>query len=138
VQSRSWFVHGPATVIVHPTYVDDVVEAVLATVEHEGLGGETINIGGAQALTYIELIDLVASTLGRPVHHVRMPAALRHAAALMGMVGILPARFERLTRPVVNRALDTSKASRLLGLHPLPLQEGLERTVAALRAQHLL
>jgi UDP-glucose 4-epimerase len=93
-------------------YVDDVVSAYMAA--RESGGGELINVGSGQELSVNELY----SHLARLTSTTREPA---YAAARPG----------ELQRIVV----DPSKAGDVLGWKPaVPLEEGLERTVAWFRA----
>ena len=133
VRDRRFWLHGPSMVIVHPTFVDDVADAVVAVVSRANLAGEIINVGGATALAYEQLIDQAALALGVNVRHIHMPTIFRQIARGGQAIGILPARFDRLTRAVINRSVDTAKAAHLLGLVPVPLSDGLAMTVSALR-----
>ena len=137
VQRRSWWLHGPATVLLHPTYVDDVVDAVLAVVDRPGLAGAVINIGGERTVTYADLIDLTADALDTSARHIRLPSIVTTVAAGAHRLGVLPARAERLARRVINRTVDTTTARHLLNFQPIPLAEGIARTVAALRHESL-
>jgi len=48
------------------------------------------------------------------------------------------AGLERLSRAVVNRGLDTTKARRLIGFAPCPLETGIDETIAWARREQLL
>lgn len=134
VERRRIWMHGPSAVIVHPTFVDDVAEAIVAVVSRTDLAGEVINVGGASALPYEQLIDETARALGTTVRHVRMPAVVGSVARAGRALQILPRRFDRFGCAVINRSVDTTKATRLLGLTPIPLASGLAATVDAYRA----
>lgn len=93
-------------------YVDDVVSAYMAA--RDGGSGELINVGSGQELSVNELYAHLARLTGRN----REPV---YAAARPG----------ELQRIVV----DPSKAAEVLAWKPaVPLEEGLERTVAWFRA----
>lgn len=134
VERRRLWLHGPATVIVHPTFVDDLAEAIAAVVSRTDLAGEVINVGGATALTYEQLIDETAHALGTTVRHVRLPAIVGRVARAGRALHVLPARFERLGVTMINRSVNTTRSMRLLGLTPMPLAAGLAATVDAYRA----
>jgi nucleoside-diphosphate-sugar epimerase len=68
---------------------------------------------------------------------VRAPRALGIAAvglcrtwSLAGRVP--PTRLQSLARKVTNRGVDITKARTVLGFEPLPLVEGVDRTLARL------
>jgi nucleoside-diphosphate-sugar epimerase len=135
VRRKTVWVHGPAHVVVHPTHVDDVVQAILLVLDRRDIGGQTFNIGGERALPYPELIDIVAHALGRRVTQVTpFPRLVRAGAQLWErwgrVIGLEPRPLvSRLARPIVNRAVDTTKARRLLGFQPMPLETGVQETV---------
>lgn len=136
VGRRRVWLHGPTEVIVHPTYVDDVVAAVRLSLLRDDLAGETLNVAGARWLRYEELIALVAMELGRRVRQLRVPRApARHLAqAVAGACRVarrpIPVRVQGSCRRHAGRAVDTSKARALLGVDPLPLETGIARTIA--------
>jgi nucleoside-diphosphate-sugar epimerase len=128
---RPLWIHGPATVVVHPTYVGDVVAAILLTLGRTDLQAEVINIAGPRALTYQDLIKLLASRLGVRVYQFQLPVRFTRGVAMM-------AGLESLARPVVNRSLDITKARHLLGFEPHPLEVGIDETIAWARRERLL
>ncbi len=90
------------------TYVADVVDGTLAALDNV-LGFEIINLGDAQPVPIVDVIDLLARELELEAHTV--PGA------------------PRMGDPQVTFA-DISKAGRLLGYKPIvPLAEGLKRFV---------
>jgi nucleoside-diphosphate-sugar epimerase len=133
VERRRIWLHGPAAVIVHPTFVDDVAEAVVAVASRTDLAGQVLNVGGATALPYEHLIDETARALGKTVRHVRMPTVVGGVVRAGRALRVLPGRFDRLGRAMINRSVDTTRATRLLGLTPIPLASGLAATVDAYR-----
>jgi nucleoside-diphosphate-sugar epimerase len=97
-------------------YVDDVVDALIATAARDELCGETIDIGSG-ALTSVRDI---AKGIGR---------RLRREQLLE--FGVIP---DRRLEPT--RAADLDRTSRLIGWQPrVGLDEGLDRTVAWYRAE---
>jgi UDP-glucuronate 4-epimerase len=98
------------------TYVDDVVDGVMAAVERTREPGfATYNLGGARPVTLSDLVVRLERLVGRR------------------------ARIERLpTQPgdVPRTAADLTLAARDLGFAPkIALDEGLARTLAAIRAE---
>lgn len=144
VARRRIWLHGPARVIVHPTHVRDVVQAILLVVDRPDLEAETINIGGDGPIVYRELVRMVARRLGVRVAQIALPypVAWTLAAAAESFFGVFgasaPARLGRLRRPLVNRAVDTSRAREKLGFTPMALESGLDETIEWARREGLL
>lgn len=109
VARRRLWLHGATRVVVHPTHVEDLVDAAQRALGREDLRGEVLNVGGERALEYSALIAEIGRRVGREPVQLRLPA-LRRA----------------------NRAVDTSRARKLLGFAPMPLAAGLDRTAAEL------
>lgn len=98
------------------TYVDDMVDGVLAALESPAAVGQTFNIGNAtQSVTISELAQMIVDIVGSE-------STIEHVSALSADVYV--------------RIPDTSRATELLGFTArVPLQEGLERTVHWLRQE---
>lgn len=141
VRKRIW-IHGPARVLVHPTHIADLVQAVGLVVDRDGLHGEVINIGGARYVEHRELIALIGTSVGHTPLQLQAPGwtsgAARLASQAWGVFANPPARLARLSRACINRAVSIEKARRLLGFEPVALEWGLERTAAQLREQGLI
>jgi nucleoside-diphosphate-sugar epimerase len=64
VLSQRWAIELGGGVIVHPTHVTDVVEAVIALMERPASSGAIFNIGGERPLLLQDLFGLMAEMLG--------------------------------------------------------------------------
>jgi nucleoside-diphosphate-sugar epimerase len=95
-------------------YIDDVTEAYLAAAATPGIGGEVIDVGSGELHSIREVVELLAAKTG----------------ASAPQFGELP------DRPTEHAgAADTTRALELLGWRAqTPLDEGLSRTVDALRS----
>lgn len=99
-------VFGDGSAIRDFTYVGDIVDGVLAAVERR-FGFELINLGGAQSISVLELIQAVSRVVGREAKLVFQDP----------FPGDVPATLA-----------DSAKAQRLLGLSPrTPIEDGLRR-----------
>jgi nucleoside-diphosphate-sugar epimerase len=142
VARRALWFHGPARVVVHPTYIEDLTAAVRRVLELDGPDGEIINIAGARSLEFPELISLIGARVGHVPTHItaprwtRLPADL--ASRAWSALGQPPALLARSSRAWINRAVSIDKARRLLGFAPLALEHGLDRSAAELRRRGLL
>jgi UDP-glucuronate 4-epimerase len=92
------------------TYVDDIVQGVLAALQYDGAPFEVFNLGESNTVPLARLIELIAGTLGKPARIERLPV----------QPGDVPLTYA-----------DVSKAQRLLGYVPTtPIEEGIRRFVA--------
>jgi UDP-glucuronate 4-epimerase len=97
------------------TYIDDIVQGVLAALRYEGAAFEVFNLGESHTVPLARLIELIAATLGKPALIERLPL----------QPGDVPLTYA-----------DVSKARRLLGYVPTtPIEEGIRRFVAWYREQ---
>ena len=140
VARRRVWLHGPARVVVHPTYVTDLVAAIQLVLERTDLAGEVFNVAGERALPFSELIAEIGERMGRAPMQLGAPqwvARLGGAASRVwqGTGHRPPAVLARLTRSVVDRSVDTAKARSVLGFTPVPLATGLDETARALRSE---
>jgi nucleoside-diphosphate-sugar epimerase len=139
VAARRWWFSAPPTVIVHPTYIDDVVQAVVACLDKPELDGEVFNIAGERAMTVDAWALAVAAALDLSLHRIALPAwalspPAQAAVALARALGLSPPqRLLRAAQPLLSRVLDTGKARKRLGFVPLPLPQALQRTIAQAR-----
>jgi UDP-glucuronate 4-epimerase len=97
------------------TYVDDIVDGVMAAVERPPAGFHVINLGGARTVEVRAVVDLLAKAIGRPARIETKPA---------------PPGDVRRTYA------DVTKARRLLGFNPtVDVAEGIERFLAWYRSE---
>ncbi|RIX53992.1 NAD-dependent epimerase/dehydratase family protein [Paenibacillus nanensis] len=99
------------------TFVTDCAAATAAVAAAENVIGETINIGGKERASIMEVIQLLEKLTGRRVN-------IEHSGGLKG-------------EPMHTWA-DISKAERLLGYKPkVGLEEGLRREIEYLTSRYL-
>jgi len=116
LEGRDLVIHGDGSQIRAWCYVDDMVEAVLLTLEHPNAVGESFNIGNARST--VTIYDLARR--------------IRAIAAASGEIVFQPLHYTDVELRIPN----VDKARELLGFEPrVELDEGLERTVAWSRAR---
>jgi nucleoside-diphosphate-sugar epimerase len=142
---QNWSIEPAGDVIVHPTHVRDVVEAVMALVEREASHGTVFNIGGERALRVNDLHALVAQTLGVRRQRITLPTSI--AGPVGGVAGALFAFMGRpkpLLAPMcrgrlVSVAVDDSRFRQLYPRVPVVrLIDGLREHIDWARSQRLL
>jgi UDP-glucuronate 4-epimerase len=91
------------------TYVEDIVQGIVASLDYEGPMFDIFNLGGSQTVTLTELIQLVEKALGKKAIINEMPE----------QAGDLPRTYA-----------DIEKATKLLGYKPeTPIHEGVGKYV---------
>jgi len=114
-----------------PIYAGDVVEAIVAGLERDGLDDLILDLAGLESLTQREFIERAARLYGRRPRVVSIPAGL------LGFIARLAERF--LTNPPLTKSaleviladdeVDPEPAQRKLGIELTPLDEILQRCV---------
>ena len=131
---ESAWLHGPACVIMQPTYIADSLRAVQLAVSRNELRYEVISVGGARAREFREFVALVAKRVGVALLQLSAPRWTRPLAAVCerawSVVGEPRQGLSRLARKFVNTSVNIEKARRLLGFEPVPLERGLDETAA--------
>ncbi len=125
---------GGGRALVQPIHQDDVTRCLLAALRHPWAGAETLVIAGPEPLPYRNFLAAVARAAGlRPPPVLPVPAApLRALAPLTRALPFLPRiGADEIRRLTEDKAFDIGPMRRLLGVTPMPLEEGLRRTFGA-------
>ncbi len=122
---------GPGTFEVQPVYVGDVVDAILRCLESGKTIGRTYVLAGREATTMNQLIDAMLAELGKrkPKLHVPVPVATLMARAMALVLPNPPVTVDNILGMNQPTDYDISAAERDFGFEPMPLREGLRRTV---------
>jgi uncharacterized protein YbjT (DUF2867 family) len=118
--------------LVQPIHQDDVTRCLLAALRHSWVGPETLVIAGPEPMPYRDFLQAVVKAAG-----LRSPPILRVPAALLllltpltrlvpGMPAISTDEIRRLTD---DKAFDIGPMSATLRVSPVPLSQGLARTL---------
>jgi nucleoside-diphosphate-sugar epimerase len=148
IQKRMFPIIGNGKSLLHPTYVDDVVQCFLLCLENEKAVGETYFVAGEAPVTVKELTSIIAEELKVQAPFLHIPRWLSYIGASLtellssslprrsGKLNISLSRFKKplLTRSQVefftqHRAFDISKAKQELGYHPIELRQGIRQTI---------
>jgi len=145
IRDRKFFLIGSGESLLHPTYIDDIVQGVLAALERSGFDGSAFILAGPKPMSVCELSKVVARSVGVTPRGIRIPLPLAFAgAAGFEFIGRLirrdvPLNFSRVRFFTEDRAFQTGRAASVLGYVPLvSFEEGVRRTVAWYRAGNLL
>lgn len=125
---------GGGRSLVQPIHQDDVTAFLAAALDHPWRGPQALVIAGPAPLRYADFVHAVAAAAGlAPPRIVAVPAWLLMTASpitlLPGLPRIRPAEIRRLLEDKAFPAAADSAA--LLGVAPMPLADGLARTLGA-------
>lgn len=122
-------------------HVDDLVNAIVLSLEKKEAVGEAFNISG-EALTQREWFKAVADDLGVPLPDSSMPMWLAEAAVFFYGIkaklfgGSAAISHESLRRLTTDRVFSTKKAERLLGWTPkVKPRDGLNELISSILAK---
>lgn len=145
VLSRTWAVEMAGGVIVHPTHVDDIAQALVALVETPAPHGAIFNVGGQRPLRVAEWEMLVAHAAGVRRRRLVVPAAIMTPVLsafepLLGAVGRSNALRRGMSEGrVFSSAVDDRRFRQQYPDVPVRrLEDGLREHVEWARGQQLL
>ncbi len=120
-------IFGDGESLQQPIFVDDVAQAVLRALQTNATIGKSYNIAGKDPLTYNQVIDTVASALGRRVWKLHLPymPIVRVLQFTERMKIRLPIKAEQVLRLNENKAFSYEEAQRDFGFSPRSFEEGI-------------
>ncbi|UCD63959.1 MAG: complex I NDUFA9 subunit family protein [Candidatus Zixiibacteriota bacterium] len=112
-----------------PVYIDDLVAVMAGGLTCRDARNNIIEVGGPEQLEYIELLNLVKSTLGKSRVNLHLPIGVMKIVAriLESLLKPAPITRDQLTMMEMGNTGDISKMKKLFGLEPLKMKEGLEK-----------
>jgi len=110
-----------------PVPVEQVAEAFARAVQLETTVKQTYEVGGANAVTMVQLVDLIGAALGRPrVRKAHVPIGLvRPVTRLMHHLPGFPLTPDQLVMLEEDNVCDPHPFHSAFGLPPVPLAVGL-------------
>jgi uncharacterized protein YbjT (DUF2867 family) len=103
-----------------PIYVEDLADAVVATLDTPRTIRQTYNLAGAGPLRFRELVRTAAAAVGRRVIILRVPLELAVLGAQLSRV----VTTEQVRRLAEDKAFDYAPAARDFGFGPRSFAEG--------------
>jgi nucleoside-diphosphate-sugar epimerase len=98
-----------------PIYVDDLADAVIAALDSPRTIARAYNLGGAQPLTFADLVRTAARAVRRRIHLLPVPVQAAVLAARLSRV-VTPEQIQRLAEdkafPIVDAARDFNFSPR--------------------------
>lgn len=120
-------IFGDGESLQQPIFVDDVAQAVLLALKTDVTIGKSYNIAGKAPLTYNQVIDTVASALGKRVWKMHLPymPIVRMLQFTERMRIRLPIKAEQVLRLNENKAFSYEEAGRDFAFSPRSFEEGI-------------
>ncbi len=121
-------IFGDGESLQQPIFVDDVANAVLLALQNDGTIRKSYNIAGKDPLTYNQVIDTVASALGKRVWKLRLPymPIVRALQFTERMRLRLPIKAEQVLRLNEDKSFSYEGAKRDFGFTPRSFEEGIK------------
>jgi uncharacterized protein YbjT (DUF2867 family) len=122
---------GGGRALVQPIHQDDVTRCILAALAIAWDGAHSLVVAGPAPLPYADFVRAVARAAGlRRPFFVPVPAwPMMAAAALTAVLPLLPTvRPAEIRRLLEDKAFDIAPMVAILGVQPMKLDDGLERT----------
>ncbi len=120
---------GDGSALKRPVWSEDIVDGLLRVAGNQAALGKLYNFSGAEAVSMLELAQLLLAHHDRPRRFVHLPVPLcRLLADICGALLAKPPLTHSAISGVVNDAnLDPSLAMRELGYRPLGVRDGFAR-----------
>jgi len=128
-------IFGDGQSLQQPIFVDDVAQAVLLALQTDVTIGKSYNIAGKDPLTYNQVIDTVAASLGKRIWKLHLPymPIVRTLQFTERLHIRLPIKAEQVLRLNENKAFSYEEAQRDFGFSPRSFEEGIGLEVAEVR-----
>lgn len=120
-------VFGSGEYKLQPLFVTDLVQCMIKSVTEAKALNQTIEMGGPDAMTFNEIVDAVAETLGKRVYKIHIPLSpVKLAARLMGKVlKKPPVSIDQLIMMEQGNVCDITRMKDIFGIEPIPFKEGI-------------
>ena len=127
-------IFGDGESLQQPIFVDDVAQAVLLTLKNDTTLGKSYNIAGKDPLTYNQVIDTVASALGKRIWKLHLPymPIVRALQFTERMRLRLPIKSEQILRLNEDKAFSYEEAQRDFGFSPRSFSAGIGSEIKGL------
>ena len=126
-------IFGDGESLQQPIFVDDVAQAVLLALKNDMTIGKSYNIAGKAPLSYNQVIDTVASALGKRVWKLHLPymPIVRALQFTERMKLRLPIKAEQVLRLNENKAFSYEEAQKDFDFNSRSFEEGIRTEIQA-------
>jgi nucleoside-diphosphate-sugar epimerase len=136
VKAGKFFILGNGRSLLHPTYIDDLIQGISLCTDNKAAFGKTFLITGEKPISVEDLAKTIAEELGVSLPKIKIPIVIANTAAVIFELGTKVANYEplltisRVRFFTENRSFTCRKAGDELGYVPrVGFKEGVRRTV---------
>lgn len=124
-------IFGDGKYRLQPVYIGDLVEAMAKSITNKECQGETIEIGGAEPLEYVEIINSIKKALKKKRMNLFIPMKVIKPVAVLLEKILKPAPLttDQLIMLEKGSVCDLSKMKRLFEIEPVGFDEGLKKVL---------
>ena len=118
---------GSGNFLQQPVYVGDVAKAILSCIEERNTIEKSYNIAGKKAITYNEVVDIIAHITNRKILKFHFPDQI--VISILRMIEKIkipfPIKAEQVERLNENKDFSYQEASEDFGYQPLSFEDGI-------------
>ena len=116
-----------------PVSVEHVAEGIARALLGATSVGQTYDVAGSRAHTFVEIVDEIGAALGRPrVHKIHIPlGAVKLATRALQWLPLYPLTTDQIAILEEESVVDPARFYTDFAITPEPLAEGLRRLLAA-------
>lgn len=136
IRNRKFYLIGNGKTLLHPTYIEDVVQGLCLPANDPVSFGEIYNIAGPRVITVREYVETIAQTLNVPLPRLSFPkSSAQILAAFLEVFSRITGREPILSQSKIgfltcDHGSNISKAMNKLGYRPeTDFATGIKRTV---------
>ena len=120
----------------HPLAADDLARCIAITLGREDLKGRTIDLGGAERLSYNELVTEVAKAMGKRRLRFHLPVWLMRsvAAVSQGIMPRQPITTDQIKMLSIRSVAEMGEVERVFGFTPQSLEGNIDFVNSVSRA----
>jgi nucleoside-diphosphate-sugar epimerase len=110
-----------------PVHVDDLADCILRSLTTPAAQGQTFEVGGADTVTFDELMIAIEERIGvrKPLLHAPLPLMFAAASALEAILPRPPVTVDQLYNLRAENVTDNTAIHEVLGITPMPFADAL-------------
>jgi nucleoside-diphosphate-sugar epimerase len=136
IKAKRFVILGNGSSLLHPTYIDDLIQGIHLCTYNQNTVGEIFLITGDRPIKVKELAETIAEEAGARLPKIKIPLFFANATAKVLELGARVTKFEPLLTTsrvkffTENRAFSYEKARNELGYVPkVDFREGVRKTI---------
>ena len=112
----------------HPLAADDLARCIAITLGREDLKGRTLDLGGAERLSYNQLVSEVAKAMGKRRLRFHLPVWLMYAVTAVSQVFLPrpPITTDQIKMLGIRSVAELGEVERVFGFTPRPLKGNID------------